>query len=119
MSASTPGAGDLTEYADRSQAPAGDHPKDVHMVVGKMSELHVPGRGAFDVILDVHHEAIGFDLVEMDRRIVGTLGLDVLQSGRVAVDVEPASVLGDVRDGFRIRDDRQGHETLQHDASAP
>jgi len=69
-------------------------------------ELHVPGIGPRQVVLDVHQEAVCLDLFEPKRGVVRRRRLNVLHPRPVGVDVQPATVLSDERDSFRVGDDR-------------
>ena len=70
-------------------------PKHVNVVVGQVMELHVPGLGRHEVVLDVHQEPVSLDLVEADRRVLRWFRLNALQPSRIGVDVQPAAMLGD------------------------
>jgi hypothetical protein len=75
-------------------------PEHIYVVIGQVMELHVPGLGWGDVVLDVHQEPIRFDLLKPNPRVVQRLRLDLLHPRRVGVDVEAATVLSDERHGF-------------------
>ncbi len=76
------------------------------MVKGEVMELHTPDIRLFDVVFDVHQEAVCLDLLESKGELVRRLRLNVLHPGCIGVDVQPATVLSDERDSFPVGDNR-------------